>query len=152
MNLFLFVQPLAGWRQVTVTAQPTNQDFAQQMHTLVEVYCPAAEVIRLVMDNLNTHTPAALYETFAPAEARRLTRKLEIHYTPKHGSWLNLAESEFAVLRAQCLKRRSADLTMLRQEIAAWQEKRNRHKAKINWSFNTTNARVKLHRLYPSLP
>ncbi len=152
VNLFLFVQPLAGWRQVTVTARRTNHDFAQQMQALVAVYFPKAEVIRLVLDNLNTHTPAALYETFTPAEARRLTRKLEIHYTPKHGSWLNMAESEFAVLHTQCLNRRIADVMTLRQEVATWQEKRNRHQAKIHWAFSTTDARVKLQRLYPAAP
>ncbi len=152
VTLVLFVHPRAGWRQVTVTAQRTTQDFAQHMPALVEGYFPEAEVIRLVMDNLHTHTPAAWYETFQPAQARRLTRKLEIHYPPKPGSWLNMAESEFAVLRTQCLKRRLPDVMTLRQEIAAWQEKRNRQKAKITWSFNTTNARVKLHRLYPSIP
>jgi len=152
VNLVLFVHPLLGWRHVTVTAQRTTQDFAHQMHALVEGYFPEADVIRVVMDNLNTHTPAALYETFPPAQARRLTRKLAIHYTPKHGSWLNMAESEFAVLRAQCLKRPIADVTTPHQEIAAWQEKRNRQKAKINWAFPTTDARVKLHRLYPLLP
>jgi hypothetical protein len=97
-NLFLFVQPLRGWRQVNVTARRTKQDFAQQMHLLVDIYFPEADRIRLVVDNLNTHTPAALYEAFAPAEARRITRKLDFHYTPKHGSWLNMAECEFAVL------------------------------------------------------
>jgi DDE superfamily endonuclease len=101
-NLFLFVQPLRGWRQVNVTARRTKQDFAQQMHLLVDIYFPEADRIRLVVDNLNTHTPAALYEAFAPAEARRITRKLEFHYTPKHGSWLNMAECEFAVLSTQC--------------------------------------------------
>ena len=105
-NLFLCVQPLLGWRQVNVTAQRTKQDFAHQMKLLVEVYFPQAELIRLVVDNLNTHSPAALYEAFTPAEARRIARKLEFHYTPKHGSWLNMAECEFAVLATQCLDRR----------------------------------------------
>jgi transposase len=132
-NLFLFVQPLLGWRQVNVTAQRTKQDFAQQMKLLVDVYFPEVEVVRLVVDNLNTHTPAALYETFAPAEARRITRKLEFHYTPKHGSWLNMAECEFAVLTTQCLDRRIPDVTTLGREISAWQAKRNQHHTKINW-------------------
>ena len=148
-NLFLFVQPLRGWRQVNVTQQRTKQDCAQQMRLLVDGYFPAAERIRLVVDNLNTHTPAALYETFAPAEARRITRKLEFHYTPKHGSWLNMAECELAVLATQCLDRRIPDIGTLRAEIAAWQHQRNQHQAKINWQFGTDVARVKLKRLYP---
>jgi transposase len=149
-NLFLFVQPLRGWRQVNVTARRTKQDFAQQMQLLVDVYFPEADRIRLVVDNLNTHTPAALYEAFAAAEARRITRKLEFHYTPKHGSWLNMAECEFAVLSTQCLDRRIPDGKILKQEINAWQTKRNQHKTKINWQFGTDLARVKLKRLYPS--
>ena len=149
-NLFLFVQPLRGWRQVNVTARRTASDFAQQMQELVDVHCPQAEVIRLVVDNLNTHTPAALYETFAPSAARRLTRKLEFHYTPKHGSWLNMAECEFAALTKQCLARRVPDVTTLRREIAAWQARRNRAKTLITWRFGTSDARVKLHRLYPA--
>ena len=148
-NLFLFVQPLRGWRHVNVTARRTQQDFAQQMQLLVDVYFPTAERVRLVVDNLNTHTPAALYETFAPAEARRITRKLEFHYTPKHGSWLNRAECELAVLATQCLARRIPDIGTLRDEIAAWQFQRNRHQAKIHWQFGTDVARVKLKRLYP---
>ena len=149
-NLFLFVQPLRGWRQVNVTARRTASDFAQQMQELVDVHFPQAEVIRLVVDNLNTHTPAALYETFAPPEAHRLTRKLEFHYTPKHGSWLNMAECEFAALTKQCLARRVPDVTTLRREIAAWQARRNRAKTLITWRFGTSDARVKLHRLYPA--
>jgi transposase len=150
-NLFLFVQPLLGWRQVNVTARRTKQDFAQQMKLLVDVYFPTAEVIRLVVDNLNTHTPAALYEAFAPAEARRITRKLEFHYTPKHGSWLNMAECEFAVLASQCLDRRIPEIETLRREVSVWQTQRNHHQAKINWQFGTDSARLKLKRLYPSV-
>jgi hypothetical protein len=150
-NLFLFVQPLRGWRQVNVTAQRTKQDFAQQMKRLVDVYFPTAEVIRLVVDNLNTHTPAALYEAFEPAEARRIARKLEFHYTPKHGGWLNMAECEFAVLASQCLDRRIPEIETLRREIAAWQTQRNQHQAKINWPFGTDLAPIKLKRLYPSV-
>ena len=141
-NLFLFVQPLRGWRQANVTAQRTKQDFAWQMQLLVDVYFPTADRIRLVVDNLNTHTPAALYEAFAPAEARRITRKLEFHYTPKHGSWLNMAECEFAVLATQCLDRRIPDAETLRREISAWQTQRNQYHAKINWQFGTALARV----------
>jgi transposase len=150
-NLFLFVQPLRGWRHINVTAQRTKQDFAQQMQLLVDVYFPTAEVVRLVADNLNTHTPAALYEAFEPAEARRIARKLEFHYTPKHGSWLNMAECEFAVLASQCLDRRIPEIETLRREIAAWQNQRNQHQAKINWQFSTDLARLKLKRLYPSV-
>ena len=150
-NLFLFVQPLRGWRHVNVTKQRTKRDFAQQMQLLVDAYFPNAERIRLVVDNLNTHTPAALYSVFPPAEARRITRKLEFHYTPKHGSWLNRAECEFAVLAGQCLDRRIANLETLREEIAAWQDLRNQHQTKIQWQFGTDLARVKLKRLYPPL-
>jgi len=151
-NLFLFVQPLRGWRQVNVTARRTASDFALQMQELVDVHFPQAEVIRLVVDNLNTHTPAAFYETFTPAEARRLTRKLEFHYTPKHGSWLNMAECEFAALTKQCLARRVPDVATLRREIAAWQAHRNRAQTLITWRFATADARVKLQRLYPATP
>jgi hypothetical protein len=150
-NLFLFVQPLRGWRQVNVTARRTASDFAQQMRELVDVHFPHAEVIRLVVDNLNTHTPAAFYDTFAPAEARRLTRKLDFHYTPKHGSWLNMAECEFAALTKQCLARRVPDVTTLRREVAAWQTRRNRAQPLITWRFATADARVKLRRLYPAM-
>jgi transposase len=148
-NLFLFVQPLRGWRHVNVTARRTKRDFAEQMKELIDVHFPEAEVIRLVADNLNTHTPAALYEAFAPAEARRITRKLEFHYTPKHGSWLNMAECEFAVLTQQCLDRRIPNPEILRQEIAAWQARRNLNRTMINWRFSTIDARVKLKSLYP---
>ena len=148
-NLFLFVQPLRGWRQVNVTSQRTNRDFAQQMRLLVDQYFPTAERIRLVVDNLNTHTPAALYGVFPPDEARRITRKLEFHYTPKHGSWLNMAECELAVLAGQCLDRRISTIGALQEEIAAWQGLRNQRQAKIHWQFGTEVARVKLQRLYP---
>jgi transposase len=151
-NLFLFVQPLRGWRHVNVTARRTKRDFAEQMKELIDVHFPDAEVIRLVADNLNTHTPAALYEAFSPAEARRITRKLEFHYTPKHGSWLNMAECEFAVLAQQCLDRRIPNPETLRQEIAAWQARRNRDQTMINWRFSTIDARVKLKSLYPAAP
>src|SRR4029453_8151835 len=143
-NLFLFVQPLRGWRHVNVTARRTKHDFAVQMQGLVDVHFPEADVIRLVVDNLNTHTPAALYETFAPAEARRITRKLEWHYTPKHGSWLNMAECEFAVLAKQCLDRRMPAIDTLSREIAVWQAARNDHKTMINWRFSTTDVRITL--------
>ncbi len=149
-NLFLFLQPQIGWRHVEVTAQRTAQDFAHCMQALVDVHFPAADKIRVVLDNLNTHTPAALYETFAPAEAHRLARKLEFHHTPKHGSWLNMAELEFSVLSRQCLDRRLPSQDRVRAEIAAWEAERNAEKRTICWSFTTTDARTKLDRLYPT--
>ena len=150
-NLFLFVQPLRGWRHVNVTHRRTKQDFAQQMRLLVDDYFPTAERIRLVLDNLNTHTPAALYGVLPPREARRITRKLELHYTPKHGSWLNMAECELAVLAGQCLDRRISTIDTLREEIAAWEGPRNQLQTKIHWQFTNEVARVKLKRLYPSV-
>lgn len=149
-NLFLFVEPQAGWRHVAVTAQRTKLDFAQQMQWLVDERYPHAEVIELTLDNLNTHKPASLYEAFAPAEARRILRKINFHYTPKHGSWLNMAEIELSVLQEQCLDRRLPDEATLKQEIAAWEERRNAQQAKINWRFSVDTARTKLERLYPS--
>ncbi len=149
-NLFLVTQPLAGWRHVDVTERRTKQDFAHQMKAVVDEHFPEAEVIRVVVDNLNTHTPAALYEAFPPAEAHRLTRKLEFWYTPKHGSWLNVAEIELAVMAKQCLDRRIGDPATLRHELAAWEAKRNNTEVRIHWQFSTTDARVKLTRLYPS--
>ncbi len=149
-NLFLVTQPLAGWRHVDVTERRTKQDFAHQMKALVDEHFPEAEVIRVVVDNLNTHTPAALYEAFPPAEAHRLTRKLEFWYTPKHGSWLNVAEIELAVMAKQCLDRRIGDPATLRHELAAWEAKRNDTEVRIHWQFSTTDARVKLTHLYPS--
>jgi hypothetical protein len=150
LNLFLFCEPLRGWRQVTVTARRTKLDWAEQIQQLVDVDYPEAERIVLVMDNLNTHTPAALYERFPAAEAYRLASKLEIHYTPKHGSWLNMAEIELSVLSRQCLDRRVPDRTFLEQEVAAWVVARNANGAPIDWRFTTDDARIKLHRLYPS--
>ncbi len=138
-------------RYVQVTEQRTKRDFALFMRDLVDRYYPAAEKIVLVMDNLNTHTPAALYEVFEPAEARRLIEKLESHYTPKHGSWLNMAEIEFSVLTRQCLDRRIGSRTELEQEVAAWQTKRNGQAVGINWRFTTADARIKLKHLYPSI-
>jgi hypothetical protein len=149
-NLFVFFQPLAGWRQVKVTERRTKLDFAQCMKELVDVLLPEAEQIRVTLDNLNTHTPAALYEAFEAAEARRLVRKLEFHYTPKHGSWLNMAEIEISVLTGQCLDRYIPDVTTLKREVAAWQEERNARQATIDWQFTTAKARDKLKRLYPS--
>jgi hypothetical protein len=149
-NLFLLAQPEAGWRHVEVTDRRTGRDFAEQLRRLVDVHFPAADCIRVVLDNLNTHTPATLYEVFAPEEARRLARRLEFHYTPKHGSWLNMAEVELSVLSGQCLDRRIPDTITLRSEVLAWEERRNGEHATIDWRFTAADARIKLHRLYPS--
>jgi len=150
-NIFLFVEPLAGRRQVRVTAQRTALDWAHQIRELVEVSYPQAQGIRLVLDNLNTHTIASLYEAFPAPEARRLARKLEIHYTPKHGSWLNIAEIELAALSKQCLNRRLGDRSTLHSEVAAWQAQRNQRQKGVDWRFTTTDARIKLKRLYPHI-
>jgi transposase len=149
-NLFLSFEPLAGRRHVAVTAQRTAQDFAQQMRALVDAHYPAAAVIAVVLDNLSTHSPAALYQAFPPAEARRLLQRLEFHYTPKHGSWLNMAELEFSALSRQCLDRRIPDQETLRHEIATWEAGRNATRATVHWRFTVTDARTKLHRLYPA--
>jgi len=150
-NLFMICEPLAGWRHVEVTEHRTMKDFAQQMKWLVDEQYPEAEVIRIVMDNLNTHKPASLYEAFEPAEARRILQKLEFHFTPKHGSWLNLAEIELSVLSRQCLARRISDEETLKREVKAYENRRNAAKATINWRFTSGDARLKLHRLYPSI-
>lgn len=149
-NLFVFFQPLVGWRHVKVTQRRTKQDFAHCMKDLVEVHFSDADKIRIVQDNLNTHTPVALYETFEPQVARRIVRKLEFHYTPKHGSWLNMAEIEISVLDRQCLDRRLADIETVRSEVAAWEAQRNHDKTSIDWQFTIDKAREKLRRLYPS--
>jgi DDE superfamily endonuclease len=149
-NLFMFCEPQAGWRHIAVTAQRTMLDFAEQMRWLVDVRYPEAAGIRVVLDNLNTHKPAALYEAFAPAEARRILKKLEWHYTPKHGSWLNMAEIELSILQRQCLARRIPDAVTLTRETTAYEDARNAAHAPITWRFTTTAAREKLHRLYPS--
>lgn len=148
-NLFMFSEPLAGWRHVEVTNQRTKQDYAQQMKYLVDVRYPDAERITVVHDQLNTHVPSSLYAAFEPAEAKRILDKLEFHYTPKHGSWLNMAEIELSVLSRQCLERRIPDKESLQQEVAAWSERRNRDSRKIDWQFTTADARIKLKRLYP---
>ena len=150
-NLFMVFEPLAGVRQVEVTQRKTNQDFARLIRRVVDEWYPTAEKVVLVLDNLSTHTPAALYEAFAPAEARRLVEKIEWHYTPKHGSWLDVAEMELSVLARQCLDRRIPDLEILRREVAAWVARRNAAVAKVDWQFTTADARVKLKRLYPSI-
>ena len=150
-NLFLACEPLAGKRIVKVTEQKTSRDWAFFLRELIDVHYSKAEKIVLVMDNLATHSPAALYHTFPPAEARRLVEKLEIHSTPVHGSWLNMAEIEFSALNRQCLSRRIATLEELQQEVQAWQYQRNAAATTINWRFTTSDARIKLQRLYPSL-
>lgn len=150
-NLFLLGEPQAGWRHIAVTAQRTMRDFGHQMQWLVDEHYPDAEVIRVIMDNLNTHKPASLYETLEPPEARRILKRLEFHYTPKHGSWLNMAEIELSVLTRQCLNRRMPDEETLTHQINAYEERRNAAKATIAWHFTSREARVKLHRLYPSI-
>ena len=150
-NLFVFCESRRGWRHIEVTQRRTMQDFAQQMQWLVDVAYPDAEVVRVVLDNLNTHKPASLYETFPPEKARCILKRLEFHYTPKHGSWLNMAEIELSVLGRQCLNRRIPDEPTLQQEVSAYQQQRNETQAAIDWRFTSQDARVKLHRLYPSL-
>lgn len=150
-NLFIFFEPLAGRREVKVTERRTMIDWAEAVRELVDVHYPEAERIVLVMDNLNTHRIGSLYEAFAPAEAARIARKLEIHYTPKHGSWLNMAESELSILARQCLNRRIAAFEGLRPEVAAWEDRRNRAQTRMHWRFTTEDARIRLARLYPSL-
>lgn len=148
-NLFVMCQPLAGWREVKTTDQRTKVDFAHCMKDLVDVHFPDAELIRIVLDNLNTHTLGALYEAFKPEEARRIARKLEFHYTPNHGSWLNMAEIEISILSRQCLKQRIDDKSQLQAVSQRWTHQRNEQKATINWDFDVTRARTKLTRLYP---
>ncbi len=149
-NLFLLSEPLRGWRHVRVSQQRTRLDFACCVRDLVDLHYPEAERIVLVMDQLNTHSPASLYAAFPPAEARRLADRLEIHHTPKHGSWLNIAEIELAVLERQCLRRRIPDRAALEREVAAWAARRNAAGAAVDWQFTTADARTKLRRLYPT--
>ena len=150
-NLCMMFEPLAGRREVLVTARRTAVDDAEAIRHLVDVSYPRAETIVLVQDNLNTHKLASLYEAFPPEEARRLIEKLEVHYTPKHGSWLNRAEIELSVLRRQCLDRRMPDFSTLQGEVAVWQGDRNAEQVRVDWQFTTADARVKLKRLYPIL-
>ncbi len=150
-NLFMMFAPLEGWRRVKVTNRHTALDYAQVLKELSDTHFPGSEKIVLVQDNLNTHKPASLYEAFPPAEARRLVERFEWHYTPKHGSWLDMAESELGVLSSQCLDRRIPDQKMLKEEVEAWEAERNRKHAKADWQFTTADARVKLKRLYPAL-
>ena len=148
-NLFMFFAGLLNWRHVKVTDQRTAIDWAQCMRELVAVHFPDAARITLVLDNLNTHTPAALYTAFPPAEAKRIRDRLEFHYTPKHGSWLNMAEIELSVLSQQCLDRRIPDQPTLIREVAAWEAARNARQATVQWRFTTAEARIKLKHLYP---
>ena len=150
-NLFLAVAPLEGWRAVRVTEQRTRADWAAFMRELADTVYPMAERIVVVLDNLNTHGPASFYEAYPPTEARRLAERFEFHYTPKHGSWLNMAEIELSVLSRQCLDRRIPDAATLEAEVAAWVGRRNGAGATIDWQFTTTDARIKLKQLYPSL-
>ena len=150
-TIFMFFEPLQGKRYVEVMDQRTAVDWAYQIRDLVDVHYPQAERITLVMDNLNTHSGASLYKAFEPKEARRILDKLEIHYTPKHGSWLNMAEIELSILSRQCMDRRIPDQETLKKEISAWQEKRNAIARPMEWRFTTEDARVKLKKLYPTL-
>lgn len=150
-NLFLFFNPFAGKRRIKVTQRRTKQDFAHCMKELVDEIYPDAVVIRVILDQLNTHSKASLYETFEPEEACRIARKLEFHYTPKHGSWLNMAEIEFSVVDRQCLDRWLQDIETVQSEIAAWELPRNEKNIGIDWRFTTEKARQKLERLYPPL-
>jgi len=151
VEIFMEVEPLAGKRHVAVTERRTRKDWAEQIKQMLDERYPDARKVRLVMDNLNTHSIASLYEAFSPKEARRLAERLEIHYTPKHGSWLNMAEIELSVLKRQCLDRRIADMATMQTEVAAWEADRNSSAKKIEWQFTTTDARIKLKRLYPKL-
>ena len=150
-NLFMIFAPLEGWRHVKVTDRHTAVDYAQVLKELSDTHFPGSAKIVLVQDNLNTHKPASLYEAFPPAEARRLVERFEWHYTPKHGSWLDMAESELSVLSSQCLDRRIPDQQVLKEEVEAWEADRNSKHAKADWQFTAADARVKLKRLYPAL-
>jgi hypothetical protein len=150
-EIFLEVEPLTGRRHVAITEHRTRKDWADFIKGMLDERYPQATKVRLVMHNLNTHSAASLYETFQPEEARRLARRLEIHYTPKHGSWLNVAEIELSALNSQCLARRIPDIGLMRKEVAAWELDRNNRAATINWRFTTEDAQIKLKRLYPQL-
>ena len=148
-SVFMLFAPLEGWRHVSVTAHRAAIDYAHVLKALSDVHFPRAEAIILVQDNLNTHTPASLYRAFPPAEARRIADRFEWHYTPKHGSWLNMAEAELSVLARQCLNRRIPDIENLEEHVVAWLQRRNKHHVKADWRFTTENARIKLKNLYP---
>ena len=148
-DVFLFVEPLRGFRVTSVTSQRRAVDWARQVKTVLDMHYPSAKKVRLVMDQLNTHRASSFYEAFAPEEARRLIERLEIHHTPKHGSWLNIAEIELAALSRQCLNRRIPDMKTMAKEVAAWTKERNKRLVKVDWQFTTEKARVKLKSLYP---
>lgn len=148
-NIFMFCEPLAGWRQTRVTERRTKPDWARALQDLLDGRYADAKVVILVMDNLNTHSIGSLYEAFPPAEARRLARRLEIHHTPKHGSWLNIAENELSALTRQCLSRRIGTIEKMASEVEAWDQARNRNGVRVNWRFSIEQARTKLHRVYP---
>jgi transposase len=150
-NLFMFFAPFEGWRHVKVTERRTKGDFAYGIKDLLTLHYPDAERVTVVMDNLNTHHPSSLYEAFEPAEAKSLLDRCDFHYTPKHGNWLNMAEIEFSALQRQCLDRRIPDQATLREEIAAWEKRRNDQEVTVNWCFTTADARIRLKRLYPSI-
>jgi hypothetical protein len=150
-NLFFMVEPLAGWRHVEMTERRTKRDYAEQIRWLVDHVYPKAEYVRIVQDNLNTHTPAALYEAFPPAEARRILQRVEFHSTPKHGSWLNMAEIEISIFQRGCLSRRMDCLATLRRRINTLELKRNRERRTISWQFTSRDAREKLHNVYPDI-
>jgi len=150
-NIFMISEPLAGQREVDVTDRRTKKDYALCLRKIADQMYPEAEVIVLVQDNLNTHSPASLYEAFEPAEARRLMNRFEVHYTPKHGSWLDMAEIELGILGRQCLSRRIDNVNDLRRETKTWKTDRNAASTKVNWQFTTADARIKLRRLYPSI-
>lgn len=148
-NIFMFCEPLAGWRQTSVTERRTKTDWARSIRDLLDGRYADAKVVVLVMDNLNTHSIGSLYEAFPPAEARRLARRLEIHHTPKHGSWLNIAENELSALTRQCLSRRIGTIEQMASEVEAWDQARNHKRVRVNWRFSIEQARTKLHRVYP---
>jgi DDE superfamily endonuclease len=148
-NIFMFCEPLAGWRQARVTERRTKPDWARSIRDLLDGRYADAKVVVLVMDNLNTHSIGSLYEAFPPAEARRLARRLEIHHTPKHGSWLNIAENELSALTRQCLSRRIGTIDKVALEVEAWDQARNRNGVRVNWRFSIEQARTKLYRVYP---
>jgi hypothetical protein len=150
-NLFMVFEPLAGQRDVEVTERRTKKDYAERLRKLSDEVYPQADVIVLVQDNLNTHSPASLYEAFAPAEAQRLAARFEFHYTPKHGSWLDMAEIELGILGRQCLSQRIDNIEGLRRQAKAWEKRRDEAKVRVNWQFTTADARIKLKTLYPSL-
>ena len=151
MEIFIEIEPLGGKRHVAITEHRTRKDWAMQIKGMLDERYPDATKVRLVMDNLNTHSIASLYETFEPQEARRLAERLDIHYTPKHGSWLNMAEIELSALKGQCLNRRIAEKATMQSEVYAWQLNRNNSSKNISWQFTTSDARIKLKHLYPKL-